>query len=1065
MAGHTDGGVGARPNPFQHKQFQNPKTTAGPLFPHSKSAIRFKGDDPKNEIKKDEFKPSLPAEAPPTHPLTTPPAANPVAMASEKPKETPAEFFKKLDLAGKLQADQKKKLYAELRMMHVGFWRDQMEAMAKGVAGATNATIRLPLHLINGMTKVMNTVVPPSKRLYGAEDVNKLYAKSDVNSAARKEFLVKPIQKYVDPATLEESIDHSPFIAKLDRALKAYGTNGEVSLARFEKLFEQVSEHPETFKTQQELDDAKSFVASFPLMVQMSEKPDTFTAATLARFQQNTKNSIPFLYEQYGQTAEHYVNANLFHLGVASTLPDVGFVKKTGIEISQKLNEYPTYRKVARWAKENQLSDTQFLPIYSFVDALYAQITAYGTGLVKEFSINAVFEQMVALDGVFNGIGFFITKAQILLVGWEKDKPDRLRAQYEKSIRLFKKRNDELQASLEAERVKLADKIKADPAKAEEFQKDFEKNVLQPIIQETNKLLKGLDKFQLKLDKLLGVKEMGFLEKAWKKPPKLLNDLKYMVPISMALTLPYEYFYFNRYTDYGMDFFSLKFLMFCSYMTALSGVGNVVIKSIIHITQDKSKLYLHGQKDELMAEKTREVLANFQGTVQDLEKSQNPKVQALAKQLKDYYMKLSTPLIGDETKQSGTEKAQNREAKLQFSMDKTEAIGIVLKDMEQAMEKTNKLPRKAPERVAMKNLHKYVKMLQTLHDRASYQPINRTLFDLGVLSDFYAKEIQAPGLEVYLPMQYSQFFKETLKGTTKFLKDLEQKYPRAEMPFEPLEMKAAKDFDSMKGVFEGAMKDLQVDSSVGRGFWSKVLSFGRSTQSEVVSGSIGDIVSTFGREAKTPEEREAFAKVAKVFGKTRSGVKKDLYYLNAKSKEEADQDLAAYRELRKEYAEETKNLSFADWRKYKRMAAQVGMTANQGFKNAAYLDKYNKWFSGYPWIPAHSLLNVAGRLGLTSIVQGHLLPASVMFKVWAFGHIPIRIWTFLNEKFMVMRDEHHRDHAEVENKLKDGMEGYIRKMLEEQQKKLSGSPIPSGSEGVPPESILEPPPIDPQEAA
>ncbi len=1028
------------------KEATRPGTALGakPVWKASEPGrrIRFRGEEP-----------------PPQPPKKTAPEA-----------DTSADFFKKIQLMDQLKPPFRKQVYQDLRLKHSGFWRDQMENMAHGLVGLANVGMRTPLYLLRGSTRIMNAVVPPSKRLLSRDDVQRWIDRSIQRAEARTETFVAPVQRWVEPATLEASIDRDPYLGKLSEALEVFGEKGVVSFQRFEALFERLKDPKgEGFATPRERALAETLVVTFPLMATLSDTPDTLTPATVERFRQNVKNSIPFLYAQYGQTPSHYVNANLFHLGVLSTLPDTGSLKRAGEQVSKTLNASPTYRKVARWAKDYQLGDTQFLPIYSFVDALYAQITAYGTGLVDQFSMNRVFSQMVALDGVFNGIGFFLTKFQILLVGWEKEKPDRLRAKYEKTIRIFSKKKEDLQNRLEAARAKLAEDLKANPDQAEALQKQFEKEVLQPITRETNKLLKGVDTFQLRLDKLLGVKEMGVLERAWKKPPKLLNDLKYMLPISMGLTLPYEYFYFNKYTDFGMDFFSFKFMLFCSYMTTLSAIGNVIIKSIIHITQDNAKLYLHGKKDELLALNTRETLANLQGAAQNLLKSDNPKLKALGDKLEAFYQTVAVPLIGDPSMQSGTEKAQNREAKLSYSMAKTETLQILLKDMEQEMVKTNKLPRKAPERRSMKILHKYMKMLHTLHDRLAYAPIHRTQFDLTVMSDFYRREIEEPGLEVYLPAQYTQAFKQTVQESQETLKGLERQYPRAELPFEPLLLKAGPDGETMRALFENAQAQMTVDASVGRRSWFRF--WGRSKANpgqELPADSIGSAVTRFAQEATTPEEKEALAKVLKTFQKTRKGFTKDLYYLEARSKETAESDMAEYKALREAYAEETAEMSFLDYQKYKRMMVQAGMATHSAYQSGEYLSRYNKWLSGFHWVPAHSLLNVAGRLGLTSIVQGQLLPASIMFQVWAFGHIPIRFWTFFNEKFMVMRDEHHRNHGDVENRMKDGMEAYIQKLLEEQG---MGQAFVLPKEEAPPPSVSElpkkppPPPEAPQDVA
>ena len=150
----------------------------------------------------------------------------------------------------------------------------------------------------------------------------------------------------------------------------------------------------------------------------------------------------------------------------------------------------------------------------------------------------------------------------------------------------------------------------------------------------------------------------------------------------------------------------------------------------------------------------------------------------------------------------------------------------------------------------------------------------------------------------------------------------------------------------------------------------------------------------------------------------------------AKSKEGVLCELEQYRNLRKAYTQKTQETESV-LKKLMRYPIQLGMTLNQGKKKLAYIEKYNKWISGIPWIPAHSMLNVAGRIGLTSIVQGMILPPSVMLKVWLMFHIPIRTYIFFTEKFMVNLDQHHKKRDELRKKMENGMVPYLEQILAE----------------------------------
>lgn len=926
------------------------------------------------------------------------------------------------------------KIYQDLRTQYSGFWMNQLEGASKGVAAAYNATAKLPLYGLKLGSWLMNGYVPFSEKLYSPQDAQKLIQASQAKDAARKQAITQPFQNWVDPKSLEKTIPQTQFVQALTQAVSRYGYNGVVSLSTFEKLFDRLSQNPESFTSIEEKRTAETLVGAFPILSGLSALPNTLDNKALTAFNQQVKDSIPFLYQQYGQNPELYVGANLFQLGIRQALPDVGVVKKTGEAISGKLNQSATFQKVARWAKENQLSDTQFLPIYSFIDALYAQATAYGTGLISDFSLSRVFSQMVALDGVFNGIGFFITKAQILLVGWEEEKPDRHRAQFEKQIRLLAQKKVDIQERLESEKKKLSERIQANPDKAKEIEAEFEKKVLNPVMAETQQLMKTLDQFQLKLDKLLGVKEMGFLEKAWKKPPKLLNDLKIMVPISLALTLPYEYYYFRNYTDFGMDFFSLKFLAFCSYMTALSAGANIVLKQIIHVTQDKAKLYLYGHKDDLLSQNNRELFAQLQATVNKLNTSNNPKIKALAQSLEAFSVQAALPILGDAQAQQKNDKAQVRQIKLDDSMARAASTQMVRKELDQLLTKMKAVSGKSPEKKALSQFNGFFKTLEKILDRASYAKLSRTRSDLDILSQSYLREMKSAGKEVFVPVHLSQFFNKMLAETNGFYTDLDKNYPTADLPFEPLPFAVKTHFSQLSNAFIQAKANAAYDPNVSTGWLGKVfrLGFKKTVPPNIMENSIGKQLAAFMQQSKSTEEKNAGHTVAKVLSRVQKSMDRNLYVLNAKTKDQADEEMAAFQEMRTRYASETAQMPMS-LAKVGRMTKQAGMVVQSAWKKATYLDKYNQWFTGYPWIPAHSLLNVAGRLGLTSIVQGHLLPATVMFKVWLFGQMPIRVWTFVNEKFLVMRDDFHRQRMGVERSMDHGMETYIKRLIEQEK--------------------------------
>lgn len=947
---------------------------------------------------------------------------------------SPQEFFKQIEIMKKLNPEQRQKIYNDLRLLYIGFWRDMLPSVAKGMASVADFGVSLPPYMLKGATSVMNSIIPPSKKLYSTEDADKLLQEILAHSDERKARIADPLIRISSPAALESALDQDPFIRNIQLALQIFGKNGEIGKKEFDVLFERVKAHkgefdPDapldspTFRSKAEFEAAKTLVGAFPLMAQLSEKEETLTPKALDKFRQTVKDSVPFLYDMYGQKASNYVTANLYYLGIASALPDVGFLKKQSI----KLNENPTYRKVVQWSKDYQVSDTQFLPIYAFIDALYAQGTGYMTNLMKDLSLGGILLQMTTLDGAFNVLNFAISKAQVLLVGWEEEKPDRNRAQYEKQLKLLSREKDLLQQKLEEEKEKLAAEIAANPDKKEELEKKFQETVLTPITEKTEELMQQWEKFQNRLDKLLGVKPMPFLEKMWNKPPKILNDLKYMVPISVAVSLPYDLLYYNKFTDYPMSALSLKFITYFSYMTLLGAVGNVIAKQIIHGTQDKAKLYQLGKKDDLLAETTREFLANLKGTMETLSESENPKIQQLGKSLEAYYTKLSVPLIGEESEQSNTEKTLNREAKLLFSMEKSDAIQKVLLQIDLELDN----PARQSERSELKKMRRFIKSLYKLHERAAYIPTAKSRFELQLLSDRYNRDFLKTGLESKIPPEFTRFFQNTLSQSTAFLSDLQQKYPRAEVPYEPLLLKANTDREKFEKFLNSALADCNFDlAPLKESFLKRFFMEGnRREKFECKQNrTLKDTLSAFSRSAETAEERAALDEALKSLKKVQKGLKRDLFLLLAKSRAEADKELADYRQLRKDYAAETSRMPLGI-EKIDRLGNQMGMALNQGYKKAAYLDKYNNWLTGYPWIPVHSLLNLAGRLGLLSIVQGQLAPPGVMLCLWLFGQVPMRAWIMVNRKFMVMRDSYFRDRADLEQKIQNGMGPYIQNYI------------------------------------
>lgn len=924
-------------------------------------------------------------------------------------KVSPEDHFHRLGLMRELSLEEREKVFEDLRLHYVGFWRSLFPYMGGGIANVTNLAMCSPLHLLKLASNATVPYVPgfvlsPDTKESVKTRVAWLLQRSVQKSVHRREVIVSPFERLSVPKHLEKVFDKHPLFEKLRKVLDVYSEDGVITDKNVKILLEQLQNNPKSLKV--EKDAVETFIASFPFLQKLSKKPDTVTVETIESFRQNVKDGIPFLYEFYGQKADKYIEANFVYLGASDTLPERPYLNKTCTNLSNKLNENPTYRKIARWAKENQLSDTQFLPLYSFVDALYGQTSAVVTGLVKEFKLSTVFEQMVALDGVFNGIGFWITKFQILLVGWDKERPDKHRAQYEKELKSLSKEKEALEIKLTDARKRLASTISCSKGNPDEIIQEFERDVLNPLVNQANELTERMENFQHRLNKLLGIENMGFVERMWKKPPQLLNDLKIMVPISIPLTLAYELLYINRYTDYDIDAVSLKFAALVSYMTFLGAISNVILKQIIHLTQDRASLYLDGKKDELMCTRTREVLANFKRTVDKLKGSEEPLIQHVVEELEHVYNTVAKPLIGDETEQASTEKTLNREAKLDFSTQTTEAIRLMIHEIKQHIES---LP-KGPEHTAAKALRKYLGFLHKACDRAAYIPISGSKFQLKVIADYYRKEILERNLESLLPKHQADFFKNTIAFSLSFLDDLEKKYPKAEQPCELLLLRAKEDHDKLKQLLLGAISLCEPDSSL--------------------ANSLTQLSSEVEDKQATKNAKRALRAVCR-------GLKWDLHVLEAKSKTEAIQDLEAYREQRKAYANETSDMNFGP-EKIGRYGTQAAMSAKQVGKKLAHIEKYNRWISGIPWIPAHSMLNVAGRIGLTSIVQGMILPFPVMLKVWLMFHIPIRLYIFFTEKFMVDRDLFHRKHAETEKKLEAGVEEYIKQMIAGRTKSSTG---------------------------
>ncbi len=919
----------------------------------------------------------------------------------EELKYASENYSKQLALVRQLSPSSRKQVFDDLKDRYIGTWRRVLPLCGKSAAGLLNGAMRLPLHGLSAGTKVLKTILPVSSL---ENWLNRQFHQSDQNSATRRGWFVGPFERLSVPAALDKAIENLDFFQHCETILKHYGTDGHMTAEAADSLLETMQKAPETLKVDPKT--MQSFIGGFPVLQKLSDQPHTVSLNTLGQLKQNVKDSIPFLYEQYGQSAQKYLQANLVYLSgmPEKALPTMGSFKKAGKSLQNWLDEYPTYRKFARFAKKNQLSDTQFLPLYSLLDAVYGQGSGYVTNLVKEFSLKAVFKQMVELDGIFNGVNFWVTKLQILLIGWDKEKPDKQRAQFEKQLKSLAAEKEKLTVKLDQEREALKKKILAEPEKTEALTEAFNQTILEPLIQQTQSLEARLKKYGHQLNKLTGVEKMGFWEQMWKKPPQLLDDLKVMVPISVPLSMVYEYNYVNRYTDYKIDFFSARFAALIAYMTLVGAFGNIVLKQIIHLTQDRSKLYLEGKKDELMATKTRESLANMNGVHKELSETQEPTIQKLAHILKVAYQNISAPLIGDESEQASTEKTLNREAKLQFSIERSEAIGQMLSNFDKALAQQPKGKAKS----LAKTFRKYLKLMHKVHERIAYIPLDQAKFELASLADFYRKEIMERDLEKDLPSQDVTFFKNSGAEALAFLEGLARKYPKAEQPFEPLSLRADTDQEKLRQALEKGIETCQ--------------------------SSIHQTESLQNTSKASVNVSQAAKKMIRCLKATQKVLQHDLKILSAKSQEASLKELDAYREERKRFAAETQKIPFGV-QKLKRKMRQAGMAVNQGWKKAYHIERYYRWLSGLPWIPSHSLVNVAGRIGFTSIVQDQLIPFPMMLKVWLLCHIPVRFYAFFSEKSMVVLDEMHQKRNAATKKMENGMEAYLQNLIAEEQQK------------------------------
>ncbi len=936
------------------------------------------------------------------------PEIEPAKTAVDRVKKSPEDFFRQLSLMEQVNEDLRQQIYQDLRTRHMGFWRGNLEGFGKGIAGAFNVvTSLLPAYSMYGMRHLINTFEPLPSPIT-KQDVQNTVEYARTVSEYRKGKILTPFSRVSNPAFLEKEIGRHPVFQNLALALERFGNQGELSLKELDALIDRLEKHPQSFASDEEHQAAKQVVALFPYFMPLFEKTDTLTLGAVNKFKQNVRNSIPFLYEAYKQKADKYVEANLYYLGAQAAFPE-GTAPQQAIEnLKMKLNQNPTYRKAERWAKENQASDVQFLPWFSFIDAMYGQIVAITTGFISSFSMARVMSQMVKLDGLFNGVNFFVAKFQILFAAWEKEKPDRQRAQFEKEVRTLSHENEQLQKQLVEEKAKLEEAIRKNPVVQEQLETEFNEKTLKPITEKAQQLLEKMEKSQLKLDKLIGVKKMGALEKAWKKPPEYLNDLKIMIPLGLALGIPYELLYFNNYTDIPLDFFSMKFLYFMGYGTALHAISNTIVKQIIHMTQDRKKLYQTGAKDEMISQNTHQFLANLRGAIEQLEKSEEPILKQTAEKLKTLYQQVGEPLIGDTDQQSGTEKAQNREAKLEYSMRMVEEIRQARATLRQHKHSVS-----SQELKAAKAFDKYLKTLETIHDKLAYLPRDRSRFELEVLDERYDRDFVGLSGAKNLPIFFHQFFKRTTVNSVQYLNELEEKYPKAELLFEPLRLNAKHQSKQLETLFNQGLQNS--------------------------SALLTDLKHDLNRaDLNRPEVKDATAALKS----TRKGFKKNLFYLKAKTKDQADQEMQAFR-VQMSQLLKTLETTPMGLDKLEKQSKLVGMGVSYAGKKASYLNKYNHWFSGYPWIPAHSLLNVAGRFGTASIVLEQILPAKVLAMIWLTNHIPIRIIAFGSEKFLVLRDVQHRDKTRLVRIMDKGMETYVKTLIEENKKRAQEAGEPA----------------------
>ncbi len=889
------------------------------------------------------------------------------------------------------------RVYPDLRVKHWWFWKNQMD------------------HIIGGLMK-------PFAKLGSGESANSV------------QRIVKWAKSHVDPAYVEQAIAESPFFAQMNQAFKTFGENPTVTQEMVCTKVEAIQAGKEQAEPG-DLEALRMLEAVFPAMAQLADNPGELTRKDFDTFRQQIQRRIPFLFDRFAQDAELYVQDSLYRVGAADTPaePERGVLGK----LSDHLNEYESWRKMSRWAQKNQVSDLQFLPPFSFIGATYGQLvlaTAPETSKIhKDFEWGNVFKQMVELDGFYEGIGYFIAKLQLLLVRWKEEKPDKQRARWEKRVLELGADHAKLKEQLEPFHVRFRelteqlDKVKDDPSKAAE-KREVERKLhaleedMRPLGAQVKKVVDEVNGYKLELAKMAGLKPMGFFERLRKKPPKVLNDTLLMTGISLPLTLSYEYFFFNNQagSDMSLGFFSMEMMQLLALFTTLGVFSNILYKGVIHTTQDRKRLYQLGEKDQLMAEKTREILFNLKGAMEELKAAEDPEARRLGDMLEKFYERVALPLIGTEADQAVTQKKLTREEKLAFSMAETKHFDEWVKKAEASYSEASGWD----ESSARRKFRRVMKSMRKTMDRVSYASIGQAKFELDLVNAQYTRSAEI--FEKHVPEELRKAFRETHTKAVDFLNQLVQKYPYGELRAEPLMMESNKHYGEMKGLFESALAEV-----------------------ERLSGEM----ETEGFQQMPKALRTRYSKVLKQLNK---GFKRDLFFLEAKDKP------AALKELEELAAQERYPIPLELEMRLRRaemngdtlgwLAARMevaGHDATNTVKNMPLIlkqwgkritnqDKYNPWFTGLYFIPMLSLTNVMGRLGMFSILDPAFLqqPTGVLARffgnVWLKQHMLIRTIGFFQEKVLVLRHLQHDQKLAIQRQMeKGGPKLYLENQIRE----------------------------------